>query len=950
MMVRLTTLPASGGQMKKKACFTSLLVILSVICIGSSIEGQVTSTTAKRKTLIAVIPTDSPPTYFKDIKTNEAAGFAVEVMNAIGKQTGYSISYQFKSDWTEIIDAVKKGTADIAPEMGITEDRKKVLSFTLPTDTFPVSVFVRADSGITELRSGMKVGVLKGSAAYEKIKGQSGKVLLESYESFQDGLLDLLAGQIDAFCCPAPTLLKLATNADLEDRIKIVGPPLMELKRAIAVRQDNKELLAELNKAVDDFVNTPEYQQIYAKWYGKPRPYWTVERIGIFAAGFAVLIIVIMALWRHYSIVSLNKNLTKTIVEKNKAEDGLKKSEENFRNFFNKSADAIFLVRPDGSIADVNDVVCTRYNYSREELLTMNVEQIDSPGMRNDASKRTERVLKGGIVTFEVEHITKDGKIIPTEANASSVMMGNEPFLISTCRDITERKKAEEALAAEKERLTVTLRSIGDAVIVTDIHGSITLINKVGEQLTGWSNDEATGKPLFDVFHILNATTREKCENPVEMVLKTGFIVGLANHTILITRDGKELIIDDSAAPIRDKQSETIGIVLVFRDITAQYQMEQEMQKMEKLESLGILAGGLAHDFNNLLTAIMGNVSLVKMQLGAEHKSFARLTDVEKAARRATDLTQQLLTFAKGGAPIKKPASISEIAKEACLFALAGSQVKCLYTIPASLWSAEVDKGQMNQVFNNLIINSIHAMPAGGTVHINFENVAINEKEVASLKAGDYVKITFRDEGSGIPEDKLAKIFEPYYTTKADGSGLGLATVSSIIKRHEGHVTAESALGVGTTFTIFIPALKDTISPVSEEVKGAQTGHGRVLIMDDEAIIRKVAGDILNELGYEAAFACDGKDAIEVYLRAEKEKKPFDVVIMDLTIPGAMGGKEAVKKLQSICHHAKVIVSSGYSMDPIMAEYEKHGFCGVVCKPYNAREISEVISKVLKAK
>jgi two-component system, cell cycle sensor histidine kinase and response regulator CckA len=811
-------------------------------------------------------------------------------------------------------------------------------------------MFVRTNSGITEVRNGMHVGAIEGSASYGIMMKQYSNILPVAYESYQSGLLDLLAGQIDAFCSPAPTLVQLSRNAGLEDHIKIIGPPLMELKRAIAVRQNNQELLAELNKAVDDFVDTPQYQQIYAKWYGKPKPYWTEERIGMFAAGFAVLIIVMMALWRHYSIVSLNKNLVKTIAEKNKAEADLKKSEENFRTLFNRSADAIFLVRPDGSIADVNDVVCMRYKYSREELLAMNVSQIDSPSTSKYAQERTEKVQKYGTVVFEAEHITKEGKIIPTEANASFIMMGDEPLLISTCRDITERKKAEDAILAEKERLAVTLRSIGDGVIVTDIAGTITLINKVGEQLTGWSNEEATGKPLFDVFHILNATTREKCENPVEKVLKTGFIVGLANHTILITRDGKELIIDDSAAPIRDKQSETIGIVLVFRDVTAQYQMEQEMQKMEKLESLGILAGGLAHDFNNLLTAIMGNVSLVKMQLGAEHKSFARLTDVEKAARRATDLTQQLLTFAKGGAPIKKPASISEIAKEACLFALSGSQVNCLYTIPASLWSAEVDKGQMNQVFNNLIINAIHAMPTGGTVHINFENVAINDKEIASLKAGDYVKITFRDEGVGIPEDKLAKIFEPYYTTKAEGSGLGLATVSSIIKRHEGHVTAESALGVGTTFTIFIPALKDTISPVSEEVKGAQTGHGRVLIMDDEAIIRKVAGDILNELGYEAAFACDGKDAIEVYLRAEKEKKPFDVVIMDLTIPGAMGGKEAVKKLQSICHHAKVIVSSGYSMDPIMAEYEKHGFCGVVCKPYNAREISEVISKVLKAK
>ena len=1048
----------------KTLCLSAFSIFLCLFI--STSYGQEPQLTAKQRTLTAVIPIDSPPTYYKDNKTGEAAGFAVDVMNAIGKQSGYSINYQFKKDWQEIIDAVKNGTADVAPGMGITEERIKVLSFTSSMEVFPVSVFVRAGSNIAGLRNDLRVGVIKGSAAAEIINKQHPKIRLVTLDSFQGGLLDLLAGQIDVFCCPAPTLLALARNADLENHIKIVGAPLLELKRAIAMRKGDSQLLAELNKSIADFVDTPQYKQLYTQWYGSPQPYWTVQRILIFSAAVVLFIVIIMAVWRHYSILILNKNLaiakeqlrqseyfsrtvieaepecvkiidvdgnlifmngaglkmieatsleqvkgqcvcplvgaenrdafmkfirdvckggsgslvfemvglkgrhlwlethavpyrneidkttvllgiTRDITEKRKAEAALKQSEENFRMLFNKSADAIFLVRPDGSIADINDMACQRYKYSREELLKMNVSQIDSPATSKSAPERTAKVVEKRFVVFAAEHISKDGEIIPVEANASATLLNGEPILISTCRDITERKKAEEALLDEKERLAVTLRSIGDGVIVTDISGNITLLNKVSEHLTGWSNEEAKGKPLTEVFNIINETTRVKCENPVEKVLKTGIVVGLANHTALIKKDGTEIIIADSAAPIRDRQSKTIGIVLVFRDITAQYRMEQEMQKLEKVETLGLLAGGLAHDFNNLLTSVMGNVSLVKMQVGTEHKSFARLTEVERATRRAADLTQQLLTFAKGGAPIKKIASISEIAKESCNFALSGSNVRCLYNVPNSLWSAEVDRGQMNQVFNNLIINAVQAMPHGGSIRISFENATVKESEVPSLKAGDYIKVKIKDEGVGIPKEVISKIFEPYFTTKQNGNGLGLPTVLSIVKRHEGQVLVDSIEGKGTTFALYVPACNDTFCSEQEETMGIQAGHGRILVMDDEPLVRDVSTAILTELGYEVSEAIDGKEAIEIYSMAEKDGKPFSAVIMDLTIPGGMGGKEAVRKLLEIAPNAKVIVSSGYSTDPIMADYKKYGFCGVVVKPYNTNEVSEVIAKVL---
>lgn len=647
--------------------------------------------------------------------------------------------------------------------------------------------------------------------------------------------------------------------------------------------------------------------------------------------------------------VDSDDELGELSLEFNRMSIAVKEREEKFRTLFNESADAILLVDPDGRLVDANDVALERYRYARAEFIGMSVSRLDSPDDARNVPARLERLRKQGTASFEARHMTKDGLAIPTEVNARSVVIGGIPLIISTCRDITERRKAQDALAEEKERLAVTLRSIGDGVIVTDTEGTVTMINRVAEGLTGWNGEEGLGRPLSAVFNIINEGTRLPCENPVDKVLSKGLIVGLANHTALIRRDGTEIIIADSAAPIRDRGSRIVGVVLVFRDITSQYRMEAELQKMEKLESLGLLAGGLAHDFNNLLTAIMGNISFVRMHLDPGTKDYARLTAAEKATDRATDLTRQLLTFAKGGAPIKKALSIADIVRESVGFALSGANVSCEYSASDGLWAAEADKGQMAQVFNNLAINALQAMPDGGIIKISFSNISLPENGVPNLPKGDYVKIIFKDHGTGIPEERLSRIFDPYFTTKAQGSGLGLATVFSIIKRHDGYITVESGVGTGTSFHIYLPA---TFTPgiASERRMDIQSGGcGTVLVMDDEAIVRDIAGEMLKELGYEVLFAVGGDEAVSLYKQAAAEGKPFDTVIMDLTIPGGMGGKDAAMKILELDPKARVIVSSGYSTDPIMSDFRKYGFLGVLTKPYRIEQMSSEIQRVCKA-
>ncbi len=516
-----------------------------------------------------------------------------------------------------------------------------------------------------------------------------------------------------------------------------------------------------------------------------------------------------------------------------------------------------------------------------------------------------------------------------------------EKINVALEKEIAERKEAENALAAEKERLAVTLRSIGEGVITTDIDGKTVLINEVAERLCGWTQDEAVGSPINKIFHIVNEETREPCENPVEKIIKTGSVVGLANHTIFIARDGTERIIVDSGALIRDIENRVTGIVLVFRDITEQRRTAEEIQKIQKLESIGLLAGGIAHDFNNILATILMNAQAAKMKEGKDISRY--LEGIEKASARTTDLTHQLLTFARGGTPIKKTASIQELLKETIEFSLHGSKAKCKFSISDDLWPVEIDENQIAQVINNLVINADQAMPEGGIIDIRAENLGVEKEAGLPISEGDYVKISIKDEGVGIAKEHLGKIFDPYFTTKQKGSGLGLTIAFSIIRNHNGYIDVESELGKGTCLTIFLPAQKGEIVSKKEKMDKILRGKGRILLMDDEEDILKIIAELIRNIGYEIEIARDGTEAVELYKKARESKRPFDVLILDITIPGGMGGKEAIHKLKKIDSGVKAIVSSGYSTDPIMASPEKYGFCGVIAKPYSIEEMSKIL-------
>lgn len=504
-----------------------------------------------------------------------------------------------------------------------------------------------------------------------------------------------------------------------------------------------------------------------------------------------------------------------------------------------------------------------------------------------------------------------------------------------------------EQLADEKRLLTVMLHSISDGVIAADTRGRVILINAVAEKLTGWNRSDAHQQPLSSVFHLKDEKKNEPYEWNVPEIVnydKTKLI----NKAILVTESSAEIPVSVSCSPIRSRDGQSFGVVLVFKDITEQQKIEAELLKNEKLESLSILAGGIAHDFNNTLAAILANLQLAsaKLKKGLDIERY--LNDCIETTHKASDLTKQLLTFSRGGAPVKQTASLIELIRDTSRFASRGSKVKLVTELAGDLWPVEVDPGQISQVIHNLIINAQQAMAKGGVILVKAENFVVGPGE--RFTPGRYVRISVKDQGIGISPEILDKIFDPFFTTKSTGTGLGLATSYSIIRRHEGYIEAESQIGAGTVFHILLPAaaLSEPVCPDAARETAAAYGYGgRILFMEDEEGIRKVVMEMLGMVGYQITPARDGAEAIALYRKALESDEPFDAVIMDLTVPGGMGAEETVTRLRQLDPEIKAIVTSGYSSDPIISDYEKFGFCGVVTKPYKFDELREVLTRVL---
>jgi two-component system, cell cycle sensor histidine kinase and response regulator CckA len=664
----------------------------------------------------------------------------------------------------------------------------------------------------------------------------------------------------------------------------------------------------------------------------------TISRIEVFKGLFFILFTSAMLYKLIGNYAGRNAEATRRLAE----------SEARFQTIYHNVNDALLIHDPaTRQFVHVNRTMCEMFGYSPAEVLGLQVGDLslgESPYSANEMQARLDLATRGDSQSFEWRCRKSDGSIFWCEVTLRAAAINDRERIIVTVRDTTVHKEAEEALRQNKEILKGLMEEMPAGVGWSDERGIIQYLNGC---IVKWFGYSSADLPTIDEL-MLRMLPDPHYRAEIQLSWHGAVAESMNNGTPVPPLEAKVSCKDGSLRHVILNTRVVDGrILFIFTDITTWESTQNEILKTQKLESLGLLAGGIAHDFNNILTGILGNISFAGQFLDGAHPARKPMENAEKASLRAAELAHQLLTFAKGGLPVKKRVSVGSLVQESVSLALHGSNVQSMVDIPASVHAVEADEGQLNQAFNNVIINALQSMPQGGILSVKAENLTLDAQTEGTLPPGDYVKVSFTDQGSGISHEDQSRIFDPYFTTKPGGTGLGLASVHSIVTKHGGKVEVSSSVQQGTTFTFYLhSAGEPPAEPLplpAPAVFHCQT-ESTVLVMDDEETIRDLAADILAALGYAVTTCSNGEEAIGLYREASERGKPFLAAIMDLTIPAGMGGKEAAQRILAYDPSARLIVSSGYSNDPVMARHGDYGFCAAVVKPYRWADLQQVLS------
>ncbi|WP_085813335.1 ABC transporter substrate-binding protein [Geoanaerobacter pelophilus] len=676
--------------------------------------------------------------------------------------------------------------------------------------------------------------------------------------------------------------------------------------------------------------------------------YRLVLRVLLVCGAVIVVLVVTVMKFRQ-----LNQDLKGEVAERKAAEEAFRESEERLRVIFETSQAGIIMVDPEGIIRFANKRMAEMFGCTHDELIGSSYLSHLHPGQCATGSALMEKLIRGEVDQASTERRYRCGADGEFWGYLSGRRLetpdGKLRALVGIISDITDRIKADEARQKALMLVeTLLAHSPMGITVFEGESGALILVNQAAADISGNDKEAMLGRNFREsaswrdggLTAVAESVLADGGARPFEAQLRTsgGNYVTLRCHLSRFEVEGKP------------------HLLVVGQDITAEKHLELEnkrieaqMLNMQKLESLGVLAGGIAHDFNNILTGIVGNITFAQLSLEPRHKAAAPLSKAEKACQRAAELASQLLTFARGGQPIKKAFSVKPLVGESLSLVLRGTNVKAAIEIPDDVCVIEADEGQISQAFNNIVINAVHAMPGGGTLTVAGEDTVMEIGNPFGLAPGPYLRISFSDQGCGIREEDLERIFDPYFTTKTSGTGLGLASTHSIVARHGGIVLVDSVLEKGTTFTIYLPSTGHCVA-AEEGQDHAGRAHGggeSVVVMDDEEMIRELTRDMLAALGYRVEVCGDGAEAVELYRAGCARGERYSAVIMDLTVPGGMGGKEAAQQILALDPTARLIVSSGYSNDPVMSEYRSCGFCATLVKPYTAREIGRVLSEAI---
>ena len=1053
---------------------TALIIALFSALCGYPFAGY--SQERNKPEVVAAVLRNWPPHYLTDPNSGELKGFAVDVMNKVAEIGGFRVRYVVFKDWPDALDAFRKHRAVLLPNMGITEKRQEQYDFTMPYETFRISVFIReATSDIHDLEQlrERNVGAVETNQGVVLLK-KMGVPEPQLYKSPEEMFMGLLSGAVDAVVYPEQVLMGLARNSKLEGQIKIIGPPLKEIKRGIAVRKGEPELFQKLDGAVHQLVKRPEFQAIYEKWHGRPMPFWNVHRVIIAMSVILGAAVAGMFVWRYLSLFKLNRRLEITlaqlksteakfrhvfetanvgksitlpageiyvnrsfadmlgygrkdlvnktwqeltpqdeieaierilvpirngekdsvrfrkryihrdgsfiwadvstamqrdkdgnplyfittivdITERIQAEEKLRLSEERFSSAFQLSPAGLTITRiADGRFIDVNESFLHLFGFSREEVVGHTSTDLKMLSIQERDNLIRAQLESEGLRNAEFRARSKSGKMIHILFSSMPMILGGEAYHITTMIDITHRKRAEKALRESEERFKRALENIPDVVVIYDTDSRIRYINKATTRVTGRPESDFIGRREQEIW------PPEVCERYMPTFMKslrTGKIQSVT--TDISFPGGNASYLKITCVPLTDRDGKVREILGITQDLTERKQAEAKRLELEavvrqtqKMESIGNLAGGIAHDFNNILSSIIGFSELALDEVEKGSLVEDNLQEVYAAGKRAKDLVGQILAFARQSEQEMKPVQVDIIVKE--LLKFIRSSIPSTIEIRQRIESDSLVMGnvtQIHQVLMNLCTNAAYAMEEGGGIlDVCLRDITVESGKQGAppnVKPGNYLELKISDTGSGIPNDIIGSIFEPYFTTKAtgEGTGLGLAVVHGIVESHGGKITVDSQLGEGCVFTVYLPMTKKRKRHASYETGELPSGSERILFVDDEASIAKMGSLILARLGYEVAVRTSSIEALELFRSKPNE---FDLVITDMTMPNMTGDNLGVE-LMKIRPDIPVILCTGYSRKISDETAAGIGLKAFVHKPIVKSALAKTVRKVLDA-
>ena len=645
--------------------------------------------------------------------------------------------------------------------------------------------------------------------------------------------------------------------------------------------------------------------------------------------------------------------------QKTQAENALLASKEQFRTLVEKSPLAMALVNSEGVIEYINLKAIDIFGYLPQDIPNMDrwwVQAYPDKKYRDEVIAKWSRLVSEALANRrEIER--REYRVTCKNGSVKVVSIYGvwvEDKVLVVFEDITERKQNEKELRDKESKYRSLFESANDGIFILDETGFIDC-NKRGADMYGLTKEQLLGRSPADLSPERQPDGRSSA---VEFASVMGKVINGEPQQLewqSMRSDGTLFAVEITLSRI--DLGDRVCLQCIARDITERKLAEEQKNKLQiqlsqtqKLESIGILAGGIAHDFNNLLQGVFGYISLAELTYDKKEKSLAMLREAEKALNMAVNLTNQLLTFSKGGQPVKQHIKPAPLVENSLRFALSGSNSNYSISVMEGLWDIDADGGQLVQVIHNIVFNATEAMAGGGTVNISMSNVETSSKNIAGLPEGNnFVRLDIQDTGTGIPDQIISRIFDPYFTTKQMGSGLGLATSYAIIKNHGGIIEVKSEVSKGTTFSIYLPAVEEP-EPIKHELSPEQHSSCRscrVLLMDDDEVIRNVATAMIETLGHEIEDVSDGEAAIESFKRARETDNPFDLVILDLTVRGGMGGEDALRILREIDPDVVAIVSSGYAASAAVARYKDYGFSAFLKKPYTIDELRNCFNSLL---